>query len=166
VKLRYFVSGIRPEVSGLSEIRPISGQAKLPGPDIGPDRGHPKQTPVRAAWYISKVWQIASCSRSSAMSTGRRRATGWKITVADFLVELNAEQVLVQNPGELGHVQPPWNAHARRPMAHVARGCARRRRRDVCGSVHEMNGEIVAIVITVYVVISAADIRANCVIAR
>lgn len=41
-------------------------------------------------------------------------------------------------------------------MAHVARGCARRRRRDVCGSVHEMNGEIVAVVITVCVVISVS----------
>jgi hypothetical protein len=33
------VSGIRPEVSGLSEIRPISGQATLPSPEIGPDGG-------------------------------------------------------------------------------------------------------------------------------
>jgi hypothetical protein len=76
VKLRYFVSGIRPEVSGLSEIRPISGQAKLPSPDIGPDRGHPKQTSVRAA-SVRVSWSPAA-SRELRRNLRPRVATRCK----------------------------------------------------------------------------------------
>lgn len=44
----------------------------------------------------------------------------------------------------------------RRGREPVGARVAERRRRDVCGSVHEVNGEIAAIVITVCVVISVS----------